>query len=398
MSQNPSAQDQELWQEDQRIVLHLLHSYFAFDPTTLTNIFNHVFDDHLQACGITQGLEPRDIASQYRRRNHEWPDLLKKPTTKAGKRRRQNLFLQIRNAATAVDPSTDSPDDVNRSSDDGEVTIPKGWTIPTTADAERLLARQNKNMFGFQDLRLIEKGPRIRTRRSPRVSDPSFAADVTDTSSSGNKRRHDPEDDHNKRIRKATRRNENTASASDSKPRCSSDQADIVSERLEMLHWSDVNWEKRDKPWKEVTTIDRDSPIYKQGGQAHRITLEDGSEADIMLCSPAFCKTCQPSAGLTMESDSPISEIRALGLPFVHSSDTIRDEGVLVFEPRPKAHSRNVGGDCYRRLVSFWTDNGQLTCMAMVCGYGDCEICCADHMELELKCTAKKVTYRKGSR
>ena len=395
MSQNPFAQDQELWQEDQRIVLHLLHSYFAFDSTTLTNIFNHVFDDHLQACGISVGLKPRDIASQYRQRNHRWPELLKKPTTKTGKRRRQQFLRRIRNAAAAVDSSTEWNDNAAGNSDDGEGTLPRGYIIPTRADAEILLARQNDNMFGFQDLRHIEKDSRACSKKLQRVIEPTSPADVIKLSFNGNKRKRDPEHEHDKSIRKASRGDQVVARESDAIQSSSPGHAHAVREQLEMLHWSDVNWEKGIQPWKEVTTIDRDSQTYQRGGQVHRITLADGIEVDVMLCDPAFCKSCHSNANPPLESEIPISQITTVGLPFVHSSEIIRDEGVLIFKPGPKAHSRDVGEEGFRRLVSFWTLGGQLTCLARICGYGDCEICCADHMELELKCTAKKVIYRK---
>ena len=283
---SPAKRLHNVWTETQRAALHILITQFDFDATTRTSIFNILFKDDLEKCGIEKGLGDIALESQYRERTrkgrtHLWANVLRGPGTKEEKQLQQQLIGQIHNAATTLGVSTE---------------------------------------------------------------DASLAA-------------HSP-------------LAEETGELDETSLRPESMRKGATEEVMEMLHDKHLTW-KANSP--SITTldgaiIDHASPVYKHGGQVHRVTIESNTNiADFMICDPSACDECSDSANPTLPSKTD-------GLPFVHSSDTTMDTERTYFRPKPKANSSEIPRT-FRRFIQFKGIKGEFGCWVKICGNIGCQVC-----------------------
>lgn len=87
-----------------------------------------------------------------------------------------------------------------------------------------------------------------------------------------------------------------------------------------------------------------------------------------MICDADFCTLCDEDAD---NRPSPTE-----GLPWVHSSDTTRTaKGITFFTPKHRHYNNVYMSTSYLRRVRFQTEDGEVSVIARVCGYKDCDTC-----------------------
>ena len=139
---------------------------------------------------------------------------------------------------------------------------------------------------------------------------------------------------------------------------------------LDMIHYNDLTWTGNRPSIDSLhnALIRHSLPIYKHGGQVHRITIHsDQIEADFMVCDTSICNNCYESTDPTLPSETE-------GLPFVHSSDTVMDQKRTYFQPKPKVHLSGRPKH-FQRQVQFKGLHGGVSCWVRVCGNIGCRIC-----------------------
>ena len=92
-----------------------------------------------------------------------------------------------------------------------------------------------------------------------------------------------------------------------------------------------------------------------------------------MVCYAEYCNLCGENRDMSKASKSG-------GWPFVHSSATIREEGVTFFKP-PRGHrGLEIVQPNYQRTVRFTTEDGEISVRAQVCGCVGCGTCEAQNV------------------
>ena len=375
-----------VWTEEQRVVLRLLHTRFNFDANTRAAIFNRVFDAYLRTQGVPGGLAASVLGSQYRERTrpgrrHLWRSALRIPKSDDERAQEAELLSRIRTAAAAVGgnvasqaapapapaPSPRTAYGSNTQTGRGESTSKgwKGWATLLEEDSARLAAARQRN--GFDDESWDMGGYRSRTGRSTLDDRSRYAYsgivggvhDETELFSEAPGSDDDWEEEEERRQNRSAG-NETTSQAPEA--------ASVA--RLEMLHESDVTWNDTQpslQVFVEGTLIPLASRIYQHGGQVHRVSFPGNQSVDCMICDPKFCDTCHARADTNQEN-------KTQGLPFIHSSDTTRANGITSFQPQPKANSGNVP-QCYRRNIRFQSVDSEISCPAKICPNTGCGVC-----------------------
>jgi hypothetical protein len=139
---------------------------------------------------------------------------------------------------------------------------------------------------------------------------------------------------------------------------------------LDMLHYKDLTWTANRPSIDSLRNalMKHSSPIYKRGGQVHRIIIDsDNIEADFMVCDTSICTDCSKSTDPTLPSETE-------GLPFVHSSDTVMDQKRTYFRPNPKVHLSDRPKH-FQRHVQFKGIDGDVSCWARICANIGCRVC-----------------------
>ena len=362
---------QNIWTDEQRLLLHLLHSEFTFDVQTTSNIFNHVFADELRACGFQDGLRPKVLASQYKDRDrpgrsHHWNRALQ--SLRNDTPLEKSLQDRIRTAAKAVgtvaptyatigDETSRGGRPVKKSS---ESKYWKGWAIPTADQATRL--KEVRKGKGFVEQWHCSN--RTRGRSRPRTGTPSAAgADTVDGRVDQTEGDAAVDEDEWETVNEIQETHQPQKSLH---PKHGSVPINI---KLDMLHSTSVKWNNSHSSINSETlqNIEQSSLVYKHGGQVQRITVDDTNQYDFVICDSSFCKICNPKADDTQNSETE-------GFPFVHSSDTAIDEKITFFTPMPRPSNGQIQKG-YVRRVRFQTPGGIVSCVVRICGYVGCESC-----------------------
>lgn len=93
------------WDEEQRLVLHLIWSTSTQSSAVRAAIFNHLFHDHLVSSGKPQGHRPETLRAQYaatERRKPCWQGICDPPSNPEAQLRRERWLRRIEEAERAV--------------------------------------------------------------------------------------------------------------------------------------------------------------------------------------------------------------------------------------------------------------------------------------------------------
>ena len=114
--------------------------------------------------------------------------------------------------------------------------------------------------------------------------------------------------------------------------------------------------------------------MYLHGGPVCRISETGGSRNvfDYMVCDSDFCGLCGENRDMSKPSKTG-------GWPIVHSSATMREDGVTLFQPPNGHRGLEIVQPNYQRVVRFTTEDGEISVRAQVCGYVGCGTCEAEN-------------------
>ena len=415
MLQKSRGHGQNIWTDEQRAVLLLLHAQTSFDSETRTSVFNHIFDDYLKSCGVNNGLPRSIVEGQYRerlrpRRERYWTQASQIVESEEHQPVRDELLDRINNASAELrtgeaftgqpqsEASVSTSAATTATSQEGSKRQRNRWT--GYADAEQdeldhLKKTQRQNGFdghGFADWSYNTKTRKSRsatekstTSNESASSATSFVASkstVVGTDLDREERDNDEED-------------KGTENAEDQEVRIHEQLYAAVpppAAALEMLHASEITWKDNQASAEDMETsfISQSSAVYKHGGQVHRIQYGD-RDIDCMVCDANICEHCGGESEASAESVTD-------GIPFVHSSDTIRPNKVTVFHPRPKANT-GAAKDGYLRSVRFVTLDGVVRWPARVCRYVQCQTCSgSEHLRREENKEQDRLAWAHGDR
>ena len=386
-----STPGRNTWTEEQRIVLRLLNAEFNINTAARAQIFNYVFHDHLKACGISQGLTAGVLGSQYsehtrERRSQQWANVLRTPATDIEREKRRRLVERIREAATALGVHLDdslrravSTENENSSAHPGShntITANgwRGYAVATVEEAQLLVETQKKNMFGFTKSPLEMKSrnraakAQVLTKTLFSPIDVAVQKRVRDTTSIDMGKEVQPSEDSEMEDEEGETEDQDVEEPG-------TEKSAAANRPLEMLHRSGVDWEGGPPSVESFddTLIEHSCAVYQHGGDVHRIMTFDGQEADFMICDPKSCAVCDPHANTVRDGGTD-------GLPFVHSSDTVRDSGLTYFKPKPR---NNVGSaqQGFFRWINFQGLDGAVWGWSRICGHVGCVVCSGSEMQ-----------------
>ena len=393
---------QNIWTDQQRATLHLLHTQTTYDADTRATIFNYMFDGELKAYGVSKGLDRNILSTQYRERYRSgreryWIHALRIAESEEEAETRTGILESVRDAAAAVGANnTSAPVAQPMASAVKAKTKPlslsekkkkkywKGYATANEDDLDRLAKIQQQNWLGYSNLADESKVRRTRKRRAatepPHNSKGGGARedfeDIDGFQTSGDKQKNALEDDGTDENWSEEVGIDKEGGTKDHVQTNTSIRPPVV--QLEMVHHSKVRWDLN-RPlidYMENASIPHSSHVYRHGGQVHRVTYNGGWDIDCMICDPNFCRLCNENADPSVPSQTG-------GLPFVHSSDTGRDDGMTVFQPKPKAHA-SVVSQGHLRSARFQSLKGVIRHPVRICGYVGCRVCSgSEHLRVQ---------------
>ncbi|KAK3050106.1 hypothetical protein LTR09_008761 [Extremus antarcticus] len=270
---------------------------------------------------------------------------------------------------------------------------PQGWKgfVQSTDDAEAVLAERRKsNLFDLED-----PGKRRSSREIPQDGDAAAAESSQGAGTTSASAQENAEAEQQEASMSDAQANNDQQSnnggdvdgdeeARQSLPdRLLTDEERADQPKLRMLHHSYITWnaDSTAESW-IAGLVNPEHPdgkeVYDHGGQVFRVAMttskvdqESGihfREEDFMVCDLEYCLVCKADGDDDLWSPTE-------GLPFVHSSDTVRSAGGITrFTPKPRQYELDYGPG-YLRRVRFMTESGETSVPARVCGYQGCEVC-----------------------